>query len=92
MSSKKRAKMNKKRAARKMDSMQYIALGVILVVVLLIAWLAVPKGGKDQDVIADAPAVQAKQYSAPPAMAIDVNKEYFATVKMAKGGEFVMTR
>ena len=90
MSSKKRAKMNKKRAARKMDSMQYIAIGVILVVVVLIAWLAVPKGQKDEDVLADAPAVPSKQYSAPPAMTIDVNKDYFATVKMAKGGEFVI--
>lgn len=29
------------------------------------------------------------QYSAPP-MKIDISKQYFATVKMAKGGEFVM--
>ena len=31
-----------------------------------------------------------KQYSAAPAMTIDKNKQYFATVKMAKGGEFVI--
>ena len=90
MSSKKRAKMNKKRAARKMDSMQFVAIGVILVVVVLIAWLAAPKGQKDEDVFADAPAVNVKQYSAPPPMSIDTNREYFATVKMAKGGEFVI--
>jgi len=32
----------------------------------------------------------ATQYRQPPAMAIDVSKQYFATVKMAKGGEFVI--
>jgi cyclophilin family peptidyl-prolyl cis-trans isomerase len=31
-----------------------------------------------------------KQYASPPPMTIDENKQYFATVKMAKGGEFVI--
>ncbi|HTX93335.1 MAG TPA: peptidylprolyl isomerase [Anaerolineales bacterium] len=31
-----------------------------------------------------------KQYSSAPAMQIDTTKQYFATVKMAKGGEFVI--
>jgi cyclophilin family peptidyl-prolyl cis-trans isomerase len=31
-----------------------------------------------------------KQYDAPPAMTIDVNREYYATVKMANGGEFII--
>ena len=31
-----------------------------------------------------------KQYSSPPPMTIDVTKKYFATVKLAKGGEFVI--
>ena len=31
-----------------------------------------------------------KRYSQAPAMQIDVNKQYFATVKMVKGGEFVI--
>ncbi len=34
--------------------------------------------------------VGTKQYSAAPPMLIDVTKQYFATVKMAKGGEFVI--
>jgi cyclophilin family peptidyl-prolyl cis-trans isomerase len=38
----------------------------------------------------EAPAITSKQYSAPPSMTIDVNKKYFATVKMATGGEFVI--
>jgi cyclophilin family peptidyl-prolyl cis-trans isomerase len=38
----------------------------------------------------EAPQVNSKQYDAAPPMTIDVNKKYFATVKMAKGGEFVI--
>jgi cyclophilin family peptidyl-prolyl cis-trans isomerase len=34
--------------------------------------------------------VGTKQYSSAPPFLIDVNKQYFATVKMAKGGEFVI--
>jgi cyclophilin family peptidyl-prolyl cis-trans isomerase len=34
--------------------------------------------------------VGTKQYAAAPPMLIDVNKQYSATVKMAKGGEFVI--
>jgi peptidylprolyl isomerase len=90
MSNRKRTKTSKKRTARKMDSMQWVAIGVILVAVVLIAWLAFPKGSGGGDEVVDAPAVTAKQYAAPPPMTIDVSKQYFATVKMAKGGEFVI--
>jgi len=90
MSRRKSAKTNKKRTAHKMDSMQFVAIGVILVVVVLIAWLSRPKGQEENDVLTDAPVVTAKQYDAPPPMTIDANKEYYATVKMSKGGEFVI--
>ena len=36
------------------------------------------------------PTVAYKQYPAAPPMTIDVKKQYFATFKMAKGGEFVV--
>ena len=90
MSKRKRVKRNKKRAARRMNNVQYIAIGVILVVVVLIAWLSVPKGDDGGDKVVDAPVGAPKQYDAPPAMTIDDGKQYFATVKMAKGGEFVI--
>jgi len=81
---KKSAKINKKRAqARKtLNSTQLIAIGVIVLIVVVIGWLSLPKdkGG----------AADSKQYDAPPKMTIDTSKEYFATVKMAKGGEFVI--
>jgi cyclophilin family peptidyl-prolyl cis-trans isomerase len=73
-----------------MEGIQYVAIGVILVVVVLIAWLSIPKGEGGDANLVDAPAVTSKQYDAPPPMTIDVNKDYFATVKMVDGGEFVI--
>ena len=91
MAEKKRTKKSKKRAAKKMGSMQYIAIAVIILVVVLLAWLSVPKEVvKDENGVINVPANVAKQYDAPPPMTIDLAKQYFATVKMAKGGEFVI--
>ena len=92
MSTRKRVKKSKKRPARKIDSMQLVAIGVIILAVVLIAWLAVPKeqGGDDALVNVPPQADGIKQYDAPPPMIIDVSKQYFATVKMAKGGEFII--
>lgn len=80
---------DKKRAAQRMRTIQYVAVGVILVAVVLIARLASPRSTAS-DQAATAPEVAAKQYDAPPPMTIDTSKEYYATVKMAKGGEFVI--
>jgi cyclophilin family peptidyl-prolyl cis-trans isomerase len=43
-----------------------------------------------QPVEVNAPTPNGKQYSAAPPMTIDKKKQYFATFKMAKGGEFVV--
>jgi len=47
-----------------------------------------PQTTSDQS--AQAPQVTSKQYASAPPMTIDVNKQYSATVKMAKGGEFII--
>jgi flagellar basal body-associated protein FliL len=79
-----KAKANKKRAParKKLDTTQLVAIGVIVVAVVLVAWFSLSKnkGG----------TTTAKQYSAPPPMTIDMTKQYFATVKMENGGEFVI--
>jgi cyclophilin family peptidyl-prolyl cis-trans isomerase len=84
MSKKKSTKASKRRApARKtLDSTQVIAIVVIVLVVVVVGWLSLPKDNRG---VADA-----KQYDAPPKMSIDTTKQYFATVKMEKGGEFVI--
>jgi cyclophilin family peptidyl-prolyl cis-trans isomerase len=73
-----------------MDTLQLVAVGVILLAVVLIVWFSIPKGTAGGDETGNTPAVASKQYDAPPPMGIDVNKQYFATVKLAKGGQFVI--
>jgi cyclophilin family peptidyl-prolyl cis-trans isomerase len=67
-----------------------IAIGVIVVVVAAIIWVTTssqkPKAGTGPI----PPLVATKQYAYAPPMLIDTSKQYFATVKMAKGGEFVI--
>jgi cyclophilin family peptidyl-prolyl cis-trans isomerase len=83
----KSAKQRAAEAARKARTTQWIALGVIVVVVIALVWAFLPR---TEEPVAGAPAVKQLQYDAPPAMTIDVNKQYFANVKMVKGGEFVI--
>lgn len=90
MAARKRKKVIKKRAARKMNSVQLVAVGVIVLAVVLIVWLSMPKDAGQDDEVVGAPAVTSKQYDTPPPMTIDEDKQYTATVKMAKGGEFVI--
>lgn len=90
MAARKRKKVIKKRAARKMNSVQLVAVGVIVLAVVLIVWLSMPKDAGQDDEVVGAPAVTSKQYDTPPPMMIDEDKQYTATVKMAKGGEFVI--
>lgn len=63
-----------------------IAAGVILVVTFLAIWILIPKPESNDAV----PIAKNLKYDAPPPMTIDVKKVYYATVKMAKGGEFVI--
>ena len=90
MSTRKPAKKSKKRPVRKMNNTQLVAIGVIILAVVVIAWLAVPGGTKQDDEVVNVPPADIKQYDAPPPMTIDVSKQYFATVKMVKGGEFII--
>ncbi len=89
------AKRNKRssRNARKLDSIQRIGIGIVVVVVAALGWLALssrkpaaPSAAQN----ANGTPGAVKQWSSPPPMTIDTSKQYFATVKMAKGGEFVI--
>jgi len=72
------------------------ALVVIVLVVAVVAGLALAgrKPAARAPSSADSGQVPAlvgtKQYASAPPMLIDKNKQYFATVKMARGGEFVI--
>jgi hypothetical protein len=92
--------MSKKRDAiklarqRRQARQKVVRIITIVVVVLIVAAIAAI-------VIKSSLTLQAKtatakatgtilQFTTPPPMQIDVKKQYFATVKLAKGGQFVI--
>jgi cyclophilin family peptidyl-prolyl cis-trans isomerase len=71
-------------------TIQIIAGVIIVVAIIAIIWI-VAATQKTPQASTQMPAlVGTKQYSSAPPMLIDKNKQYIATVKMAKGGEFVI--
>jgi cyclophilin family peptidyl-prolyl cis-trans isomerase len=87
---KQHSSLRKRRAAeraRTVRNTQMIAGGVLVILVAVLVWVLWPE---PQPEAAEAPPIKQLQYDAPPAMTIDPGKEYYATVKMAKGGEFVI--
>jgi cyclophilin family peptidyl-prolyl cis-trans isomerase len=92
----KKKKVSKSEAEKFERSIQYAAIGLILIVVAIVIWQNIPKQPANAEV-GSVPAcgifesiAAAKQYSAPPPMKIDQAKQYFATFRMANGGEFAM--
>jgi len=100
MTAKKRTKRAQTQRADR--TIQYIGLVVVLIVVAAIVWRVVPwdalasnlaQSATSQNEPAFSSAAvlgESKQYDTPPPMTIDVNRKYFATVEMEKGGEFVI--
>jgi cyclophilin family peptidyl-prolyl cis-trans isomerase len=101
MANKKRmeARLEQERKARQARYFQIGGVAVVLIIVVLAFWVFQPNPAESTEVtdvgetgtacapFSDIPV--AAQYSAPP-MGIDTAKQYFATVKMATGGEFVI--
>jgi cyclophilin family peptidyl-prolyl cis-trans isomerase len=108
----------KEQSAKSDKTIQYAALGAMVVVVVLLIW-SVARGNTpaeeaqteipatEESIVEVIPQTEApqptavapadtsaqsdiKQYDAPPAMMIDVEKKYFATFEMEKGGEFII--
>ena len=92
MSSKKTSKQQARKPGRR--SREYSTLTLIIIIVLLLAvsiligTIIKQRNANPVPTITEAPAVL--QYDNPPPMTIDVNMQYLATVKMQKGGEFVI--
>jgi len=89
----KREALRKKHQEQKRNQL-IIAATVILLIVVGIIWVVVSAQKKQTASVppgqVPAPTANGKQYSSAPPMTIDPQKQYFATVKMAKGGEFVI--
>jgi cyclophilin family peptidyl-prolyl cis-trans isomerase len=82
-----RARQRQRRTKRKY--IQAVAVGVIAVAIVAVIWMISSQKPKAET--GQIPTlVGTKQYSSAPPMLIDRNKQYFATLKMAKGGEFVI--
>lgn len=91
-------------AKRTERTIQLAGLGVVVLLIAVGVWFFALRGkGSSPAAVdlsnadtsaacqpfADIPASGSRQYSAPP-LKIDTSKQYFATVKMAKGGQFVI--
>ena len=80
-------KNNTGKKAANLDGIQLAGLGVIVVIAAVAIWMFVSARGPATGTASQS---DIKQWSSPPPMEIDVNKQYFANVKMQKGGEFVI--
>ncbi len=89
----KKATLHKKAKPTKvgnLDTIQWIGIGVIVVLLIVAAVLFVRSRQQGAPAAPTPVAGAPKQWSSPPPMTIDKSTQYFATVKMAKGGEFVI--
>src|SRR6266498_35880 len=106
MANKKKIEVREKQLAaqRTERNIRIIGLGVVILLVVAGVWFFFPKSqgpsqqneqtnlGYGSDAAACAPFADipvATQYSEPP-LKIDPSKQYFANIKLAKGGEFVI--
>jgi cyclophilin family peptidyl-prolyl cis-trans isomerase len=77
------------RKKQQTDRMIQVIGGIVLILIVIgIVWL-VWSGGRSKEA-ALSPEGSVDQYNAEPPMTIDISKQYFATFKLARGGEFVV--
>ena len=93
---KKNQRYTKKQAHNGLNGIQWVGIGAIAIVAALAIWYFISSQQGVKAPVAQTsapvtvPTVKTLQWSSPPAMTIDTSKQYFATVQMAKGGEFVI--
>ena len=91
MTNKERMRRAAQARAQKRRITQLVVLGgLVVVVAALLVWSLLPRTGQPVQTPEAASTVKSMQFDAPPPMTIDVNKQYSATVKMARGGEFTI--
>ncbi|HSV85247.1 MAG TPA: peptidylprolyl isomerase [Levilinea sp.] len=91
MSTKKRPIQTSRRPAKKQPNTRlYIAIGLAIVIVVVIGVRLLDTQSPTTTAGELPELVGTKTYSGPPPMMIDTSKQYSATVKMEKGGEYVI--
>jgi cyclophilin family peptidyl-prolyl cis-trans isomerase len=81
--------VEKRRREARQKAGLIIGIGVLLLVIVGIIWVVTSSHPSTATSKSDC-TVTEMQFTSPPPMQIDVNKQYFANVKMVKGGEFVI--
>ena len=74
----------KQQSERTIQIVGAVVMALIVIGIIYLVW----SGGKKSNEATSLPEGQTDQYNAAPEMTIDVSKQYFATFKLAKGGEF----
>lgn len=89
------ARLEAQRKASQSRYIQIAGVATALIVIVLGFWLLSPKSDSQSLIVEGQTACEnfssipvSDQYATEPPMGIDVTKQFFATVKMAKGGEF----
>lgn len=82
-------KMEIRRRQARQRTVRYITIGIVALVVVGIVWVVISSSRKPKTIAGNC-KVASMQFATPPPMQIDVNKQYFATIKMVKGGQFVI--
>jgi len=98
MPNKKRSTKSNQRSAKTRRSpetsqnviIQRVAIAVLILVAVAIIWRIASSQKPTQSTGQSPSLVGTKQYSSAPPMSIDPKKQYTATVKMEKGGEFAI--
>ena len=86
----------KSKSSGGLTNIQWAGIAVIVVIIAAAVWYFVMSRGPAQTSSAQTsaavavPTVKSLQWSSAPPMTIDTSKQYFATVQMAKGGQFVI--
>ncbi len=65
----------------RLDWIQIVGIAIVVILLAAAAWLIASS---------QKPTTQSMQWASAPPMTIDISKQYTATVKMIKGGEFVI--
>jgi peptidylprolyl isomerase len=89
MANKKKIERRETALRRRQTERTIQIVGIVIVVLIAIGVIWLTRPGKSSNA-AETPQGAGKTYSAYPPMTIDANKKYFATFKLAKGGQFVV--
>jgi cyclophilin family peptidyl-prolyl cis-trans isomerase len=80
----------RQRRKTRQNIVRYITIILVVLAAAAIIWIIISSQPPKVETQKAAPTIASLQFDSPPPMQIDVTKQYFATFKMVKGGEFVI--